>query len=156
MTTDPGTTGFHEQRVSETVVPRPVTILYGDTPLVSQDAREDGERLWLSPGDLRAATGWSREPRGLCRGDACVPLPDAAVDADGRVDMQVLAESQRQPVVHDAARSAWAFGASAGRRSEDLLTLQAPDFTLPDLDGSPHSLSDYRGSKVFLHSFASY
>ena len=134
----------------------PVTVLYGDTPLVSDDAREEGERLWLSPAELLAATGWSREPQGLCRGDACVPLPEGAVDADGRVDLCVLAASQRQPVVHDAARSMWAFGSSAGRRREDLLTLQAPDFTLTDLDGRTHSLSDYRGKKVFLHSFGTY
>ena len=133
-----------------------VTILYGEAPLVSGDAREDGERLWLSPAELRAATGWYPQPEGLCRGDACVPLPADATDAEGRVDVVALATRLNQPVVHDAARSAWAFGAGAGQRSQELRTLQAPDFTLPDLDGNPHSLSDYRGKKVFLHSYGSY
>ena len=32
----------------------------------------------------------------------------------------------------------------------------APDFTLPDLDGKLHSLSDYRGKKVVLMSWASW
>jgi peroxiredoxin len=32
----------------------------------------------------------------------------------------------------------------------------APDFTLPDLDGRMHSLSDYRGKKVFLLAWASW
>ena len=133
-----------------------VTILYGDRPSVAGSARVDGEHLWLSPADLHAATGWSREPEGLCRGDACVPLPADAVDADGAVDVTVLADRLRRPVAHDAAGAVWAFGSSAGSRGEDLLTLQAPDFTLPDLDGVEHSLSDYRGKKVFLHSFGTY
>ena len=33
---------------------------------------------------------------------------------------------------------------------------KASDFTLTDLDGAPVSLSDYRGKKVFLHSWGSY
>ncbi len=30
----------------------------------------------------------------------------------------------------------------------------APDFTLPDMNGEPHSLSDYRGRKVVLYFYA--
>ncbi|MCC7122956.1 MAG: redoxin domain-containing protein [Gammaproteobacteria bacterium] len=37
-----------------------------------------------------------------------------------------------------------------------MMSLEAPDFTLPDLDGRLHSLSDYRGKKVFLFSWGSY
>jgi peroxiredoxin len=32
----------------------------------------------------------------------------------------------------------------------------APDFTLPDLDGRLHSLSDHRGKKVVLLTWASF
>jgi peroxiredoxin len=37
-----------------------------------------------------------------------------------------------------------------------LTSLEAPDFALPDLDGKMHSLSDYRGKKVFVVSWASW
>ena len=30
---------------------------------------------------------------------------------------------------------------------------KAPDFTLPDQNGAPHSLSDYRGKKVILYFY---
>ena len=30
---------------------------------------------------------------------------------------------------------------------------QAPDFTLPDQNGNPHSLADYRGQKVILYFY---
>jgi peroxiredoxin len=37
-----------------------------------------------------------------------------------------------------------------------LSSLQAPDFKLPDINGKPHSLSDFRGKKVFLVTWASW
>jgi hypothetical protein len=37
-----------------------------------------------------------------------------------------------------------------------LRSLEAPDFSLPDLDGRVHRLSDYRGKKIFLFSWGSY
>ena len=40
-------------------------------------------------------------------------------------------------------------------RQEALASLIAPDFTLPDLDGRPHTLSAHRGKKVFLVAWAS-
>lgn len=61
-----------------------------------------------------------------------------------------------QPVTRDVAHHAWAFGASVKTRSDALFSLVAPDFTRPDLDGRLHSLSDYRGKKVFLYSWGSY
>jgi hypothetical protein len=133
-----------------------ITVLYGDAPSTCADAVQDGEHLWLTAEELHEATGWLRKPEGLCRGDACIPVSGEWVDAQGRIDVAALAQRLNQPVVGDTGRSAWAFGTSADRRGEDLSSLQAPDFTLPDLDGRPHSLRDYRGSKVFLHSFGSY
>ena len=37
-----------------------------------------------------------------------------------------------------------------------LTSLDAPDFSLPDLDGKMHSLSEHRGKKVLLVSWASW
>ena len=47
-------------------------------------------------------------------------------------------------------------GVSAEERAQALASLEAPDFTLPDLDGRPHSLSEHRGKKVFLVAYASW
>jgi peroxiredoxin Q/BCP len=35
----------------------------------------------------------------------------------------------------------------------DLVGSKAPDFSLPDQDGKPHSLSDYRGKTVLLYFY---
>jgi peroxiredoxin len=47
-------------------------------------------------------------------------------------------------------------GAGAAQRNEALAGLVAPDFTLPDLAGVPHTLSALRGNKVFLCTWASW
>jgi hypothetical protein len=61
-----------------------------------------------------------------------------------------------RPVLHDDASETWMLGAGAGDRAKALKTLNAPDFTLPDLDGKMHSLSDYRGKRVFLTTWSSW
>ena len=134
------------------------TILYGHEPMVAGDARADGERLWVSAGDLESATGWVSKPEGLCKDEACVPMPadGSWLDGEGRVDLTAFAQRFGRPIVHDEEHSVWAFGESASTRRDHLSSLQAPDFTLPDLDGNMHSLSDYRGKKVMLLAWASW
>ncbi|HIG40674.1 MAG TPA: redoxin domain-containing protein [Gammaproteobacteria bacterium] len=61
-----------------------------------------------------------------------------------------------RPVLRDEAGEAWILGESADDRTVQLQSLDAPDFTLPDVNGNLHSLSDYRGKKVYLCSWASW
>ena len=61
-----------------------------------------------------------------------------------------------RPVAHSERGHVWALGGSARDRAATLHSLEAPDFTLPDASGRPHSLSDYRGKKVFLVTWASW
>jgi hypothetical protein len=134
-----------------------VTLLTDAKETAVPDARVEGERLWLSAADLESATGWSLRPEGLCRGDVCVPLPPGRefVGAAG-IDVATVWRHLGKPVVHSDDGSAWALGESAGERAAALRSLEAPDFTLPDVAGHMHSLSDYRGKKVLLVSWASW
>lgn len=137
-----------------------ITLIYDDRASGAPSAVADGDDLWLSFEDLTAATGWERKPQGLCLGDRCVPIPPAFerefVAADGRFNLAAFARYLEQPVVHDDAASVWLFGESASVRGQSLRSLTAPDFRLPDLDGNLHALSDYRGKKVLLLSWASW
>jgi hypothetical protein len=135
------------------------TLIIDHAPHPVPSGRPDGERLWIPLGDLEAATGWELKPEGVCRGETCVPLPRGREDEfvrAGSFDITALARYLDQPVVHDAGHNAWVIGESASARQESLQSLHAPDFTLPDLEGGMHSLSDYRGRKVFLASWASW
>jgi hypothetical protein len=66
------------------------------------------------------------------------------------------AEASGRPVAVDLDARAAYLGVSAAERAKALASLEAPDFTLPDLDGRPHSLSEYRGKKVLLVAYASW
>jgi hypothetical protein len=58
--------------------------------------------------------------------------------------------------VRSARGQAWVLGQSARDRADALRSLEAPDFTLPDSGGRPHSLSEHRGKKVLLVTWASW
>jgi hypothetical protein len=113
------------------------------------------EGLWLSAADAERATAWTLKPEGMCRDDACVPLPATETRA-GRVDVAAFWRRLGNPVLHDDARETWVLGVGADARNDTLADLAAPDFTLPDLAGTPHTLSALRGSKVFLATWASW
>ena len=138
-----------------------VTLLYAERPPHAAAAEPEGEELWMRADDLHAATGWEIRPEGACRGDVCVPVPrgregELLRDRPARVNLAALARLLGQPVVHDDAHRVWSFGESAGARGSALRSLEAPDFTLSDLDGRPHALADHRGRKIFLVFWASW
>lgn len=121
----------------------------GPVTVAKDDAA--GEGLWLSAGDAERATGWTLKPEGMCRAELCVPMPAASVRS-GAVDVAAFWRKLGNPVLHDDAREAWVLG--TGAQGASLASLAAPDFVLPDLAGTPHRLSDLRGRKVFLVSWA--
>ena len=135
---------------------RPFTLI-DENRSVEATAVVAGDRVQLSPQAVADALGWELKTEGLCRGDSCVPVGRYAdrINADG-IDLSALAEALDRPLALDADRGAAALGVSAGNRREQFDTLDAPDFTLSDLEGNTHSLSDYRGKKVLLVAYASW
>jgi hypothetical protein len=122
-------------------------------------AQVEGERLWLSEADLERATGWALKPEGLCRGSTCVPIPTGRGEAmvrSGRVDVAAFWRYLDSPVVRSADSGVWVLGEGATGSATRLRSLEAPDFALPDRAGRMHSLSDHRGKKVLLVSWASW
>ena len=138
-----------------------VTILYKERPPYAASASAEGENLWVPASELPAAAGWELRPEGACRGDVCVPIPrgregEFLRERPARFNLAALARLLAEPVVHEDAHGVWFFGTSAATRLDDMQSLRAPDFTLPDLEGRPHALADYRGTKVFLVFWASW
>ena len=136
-----------------------ITILHEQRETHLPDAIAHGDELWLGHAAIEQATGWSWKAEGLCHGDVCVPLPRRHAGKfarGGRLNLAAIWRHSGQPVVHDAASSVWVLGSGAAQRGAVLATLHAPDFTLPDLDDSLHSLSSYRGRKVLLATWASW
>lgn len=138
-----------------------VTVLWEDREATAAGAQAEGDALWLPAEQLQAVSGWALKPEGACRDEICVPLPagrEAEFLRDGgrEFNLEALARLLGQPEVHEQAQAVWAFGEAAAARRDSLRSLEAPDFALPDLEGRVHRLSDYRGRKVFLVSWASW
>lgn len=115
--------------------------------------------LWLVAADFAQVAGYEAKPEGMCKGPVCVPVPRGParfVDDAGNIDAAAFWRYIGNLVVSDETGGIWAFGAGAGERAQALETLEAPDFALPDFDGTTHRLSDYRGRKVFLATWASW
>ena len=141
----------------------PQTILHGDLETTIAGASAEGERLWVPLADLERSTGWDLKPQGLCQGETCVPIPadrkrDWLDEKNGRFDLAAFAGYLGEAVVRDRERVAWSFGPAVreAKAPGGSGPVTAPDFTLPDLDGKLHSLSAYRGRKVFLFCWASW
>ena len=151
------------------------TVVYDDraTEINAAPFVEAGSpELWLSTADLTRATGFAVKPQGVCRDELCFPLPKARAQEflrpedgtkkDANIDgkhawfnLTAFAALVRQSVAHDAALSTWYFGLRSDQQQQ-LASLRAPNFTLPDMAGRMHSLSDFRGKKVFLVTWASW
>jgi hypothetical protein len=131
--------------------------LLDETRPISVDAEIVGDTVRLSSATVRDTLGWELKPQGLCKGEQCLRVPpDATLAPSGGIDLAALARVLGRPLALDALEGAACLGVAADDRARQLQSLEAPDFTLPDLDGRPHTLSGYRGKKVFLVAWASW
>jgi hypothetical protein len=106
------------------------------------------DTLDISTDEFHAGTGWEIKPQGACKGEVCVPL-------SGGFSLTAAAERLGMALVHDAEHGLWALGPeSLGGHA--LATAEAPELTLPDLDGNLFALSSLRGQKVLLVAWAPY
>ena len=119
--------------------------------------------LWITTNDLARATRFAIKPQGVCRDELCFPLPRnrkaefiSKQGATTWFNLSEFAKLIRQPVITDQKNSVWYFGARAAEQNGYLASLEAPNFTLPDLNGRVHSLADFRGKKVLLVTWASW
>jgi hypothetical protein len=133
------------------------TILFGGEAREAPGAVAAGGALWVPVEGLEAATGWHLEPEGLCFAERCFPLPPGqALLREGRLDFAGFARHAGFAVARHADSDTWAFVEAPGGRGPGMVSTIAPDFTLPDLEGREHTLTAYRGRKVFLVSWASW
>lgn len=132
-----------------------ITIL-GDEVATATGEWADGRPL-IEPDALAAAVGWTLKPEGLCRDDQCVLVGDgSAIRVGDKLDLAAVANAVDQPTVVDSDAGVVVLGQPSAIRQAALRDRLAPDFTLADLDGKSHSLSDYTGRKRLLVAFSSW
>lgn len=104
----------------------------------------------LTPEQFAAGTGWTIKPEGACKAEVCVPL-----GRSGGFDLAATAQRLGMALVHDEDAGLWALGPETlGDRA--LISAEAPELVLDDVDGTEFRLSSLRGQKVVLVSWAPY
>jgi hypothetical protein len=141
---------------------RRVVIYDGIAAQVAAPA-EPANDLWVTMADLKRATRFEVKPQGVCRDTLCFPLPKSRqsefVSKKGAAtwfNLSAFARLIKQPIASDDKHQVWYFGPRSQEAEAHLASLEAPDFSLPDMSGKLHSLSDFRGKKVLLLTWASW
>ncbi len=140
-----------------------VTVLSADRAVEIEATLADPNDLWVHPDDLPKINGFVLKPEGACLDDICVPVQraennDIYLERKGRpwFNVSELADRLQQPYVNDIDTNLWSFGAIPVQRQGFVREGLAPDFTLPDWHGNPVSLSDFKGKKIMLLTWASW
>ena len=120
---------------------------------------DPSDALWLNIQDAEIATRWLMKPQGFCKGDVCVPTPagkESDYLRDDKVNVSAFWELMGKPAAATEQGEGWFLGEGASSRNDALLSLEAPDFSLPDFNGKLHSLTDFRRKRVLLITWASW
>jgi peroxiredoxin len=139
------------------------TALYNDHAIELEKTIADPNDLWVTPADLEKINGFVVKPQGMCLGEICIPLPKKAegeltVTRDGQqwINATELARKLGQAYAVDRDSGTWSFAAIPAQRASFLESAVAPDFELKDREGKTVRLSDFRGKKVMLVTWASW
>src|SRR5262245_47306994 len=139
------------------------TVIYDNrtTEVAPPPANFSADDLWVTLADLKRATGFVIKPQGVCRDELCFPIPKARRSAflskqrtTTWFNLTEFARLLRQPTARE--KELWYFGPRPDEQNAFIGSLTAPDFKLPDMNGKQHSLSDFRGKKVLLLTWASW
>ena len=138
-------------------------VIYDGVATSVSAARESSSDLWITTSDLTRATRFVIKPQGVCRDQLCFPLPKkrkaeflSKKSSSTWFNLSEFARLIKQPFATDEKNGVWYFGALPVEQNFYLASLEAPDFTLPDLNGKQHSLREFRGKKVLLVTWASW
>jgi hypothetical protein len=111
--------------------------------------------LWVQKSDLPRINGFELKPQGACRADICIPIPKAMMRGD-LFNLTAFADRVGQKFLADASTRVWSFGEIPVVQGAYVESRMAPDVTVPDRKGKPVRLSQFRGKKVLLVTWASW
>ena len=149
--------------LSGTVLAQSATVLSNGQVVELEQTFPDARDLWVRPDDLPRINGFELKPQGACYEALCIPVlqdrdSDLYVQRQGQgwFNVTELADMLQQAWIADYRDKVWSFGGMPIERRAFLQSAEAPDFELPDRDGNPVRLSDFRGKQVLLLTWASW
>ena len=129
------------------------TVLYGDRSVALDKIQADPKDLWVRKADLPRINDFEVKPQGACREDLCIPIP-RDFSKGGFFNLSAFARKTGEVVVSEA--NVWSFGEIPVLRGSFTGSRIAPDFAVPDRKSKVVHLSDFRGKKVLVVTWASW
>ncbi len=139
------------------------TVLYNERVIELEDTLPDATDLWVKPEDLTRINNFVLKPEGACLDELCIPVLQ---DRDSEMfvrrqnqswfNVTELADKLQQAYLSDYEDGIWSFGGMPLERTPFFESAVAPDFELPDREGELIRLSDFRGKKILLLTWASW
>ena len=129
------------------------TVIYGDRAVPLDRIQPDPKDLWVRKSDLPKINDFEVKPQGACREDLCIPIPKNLTKGEW-FNLTGFAQRINQVVVREG--DAWSFGEIPVLRGSYTSSRIAPDFAVPDRKGRTVHLSDFRGKKVLVVTWASW
>src|SRR6185295_17938287 len=131
----------------------PATVLFGDKATALEKTRIQSGDLWVRAADLPKINEFELKPQGACRADICIPVAKNLKQGEF-FNLTGFAKKIGETVVADSG--VWSLGEVPLLRSSFYNSRVAPDFSVPDRKGRPVHLSDFKGKKVLIVTWASW
>lgn len=146
-----------------TAAAQPVTVLFDDNVVEVERTLPDADDLWVMPADLPRVNGFELKPEGACLDELCVPVRQdrdselfVTRGGQGWFNVTGLARRLQQAYAVDHTHAVWSLGEIPVTRTRFFNAALAPDFELPNREGELVRLSDFRGKKVLVVTWASW
>ena len=149
--------------VTASVTAQAATVIASGEAFSIENTLPDVRNLWVTPEDFTRINGFVVKPEGACLDDICIPLRqnedgELFVKRDGAswLNATAFADKVQQAYAVDRESGVWSFGQVPVTRKVFLESAVAPDFALKDREGKVVRLSDFRGKKVLIITWASW
>jgi len=129
------------------------TVLYNDSAVKLDKVRPDAKDLWVRAADLPRINEFELKPQGACRADMCIPVAKTLKNGPW---FNLTGFSRKLGQAYVADSGVWSFGDIPVMRGSFYSSRIAPDFAVPDRTGKLVHLSDFRGKKVLVFTWASW
>ena len=131
----------------------PAIVLFGENTVALDKARVIDGNLWVPSKELPRINQFEVKPQGACRADVCIPLSKTLKNGDW-FNLTGFAHKIGESVV--AEQNVYSFGEIPVLRGSFYNSRIAPDFAVPDRQGKIVHLSDFRGKKALVITWASW
>jgi len=140
-----------------------IVIANDEITKISQRQKGDNNILWIKENELKSSTGFELKDYWVCYDNICIPLSEnekeriiAEDNSEKWVNICELSKKLWQAIIFDEEYWVWSLWTFPQARKMTLESNIAPDFEIKDRAGKIVRLSDFKGKKVLIVTFASW